>query len=280
LYYDQLDLIVPGKTMVDFEQILPSAMEQFIPAGLLGLLLAGLFAAFNSTFAGTLNAGQAYLVNDVYLKYIHPDANNRSTIRMNYIVGIGLVVISTIFGFFAKDVNDILQWIVSGLWGGYIAANVLKWYWWRFNALGYFWGMATGTAAALIFPLVFTGLDLYYFPLLLMISTLGCIIGTYQAPPTSEKVLIDFYKTVRPWGFWGPIHDKVLARDPDFAKNRDFWRDMFNIGIGIIWQTALVALPIYIVVLRQREGIITLVIVLLTSWILKRTWLDTLPKNP
>lgn len=279
LYYDQLDLLVPGKSMVDFEQILPSAMEQFIPAGLLGLLLAGLFAAFNSTFAGTLNAGQAYLVNDIYLKYIRPQASNRATIRMNYIVGVVLVVISTIFGFFAKDVNDILQWVVSGLWGGYIAANVLKWYWWRFNALGYFCGMATGTAAALIFPLVFSGLDLYYFPLLLLISTLGCIVGTYQAPPTDEKVLMDFYASVRPWGIWKPIHEKVLGRDPSFQANRDFGRDMFNVLLGIIWQTALVALPIYVVVLRQREGIIALVIVLLTSFILKRTWLDKLPKN-
>ena len=56
LYYDQLHLVVAGR--VDFEQILPSAISQFVPVGLMGLLLAGLLAAFNSTFAGTLNAAQ------------------------------------------------------------------------------------------------------------------------------------------------------------------------------------------------------------------------------
>ena len=42
-----------------------------------------------------------------------------------------------------------IQWIVSALWGGYAASNVIKWYWWRFNGFGYFWGMATGIAAAI-----------------------------------------------------------------------------------------------------------------------------------
>ena len=47
-------------------------------------------------------------------------------------------------GFFLKDINEILQWIVGALFGGYIAANVLKWHWWRFNGEGYFWGMTSG----------------------------------------------------------------------------------------------------------------------------------------
>ena len=66
LYYDKLNLIVAGR--IDFEQILPSAIREFVPVGLMGLLLAGLLAAFMSTFAGTLNAAQAYIVNDIYLK--------------------------------------------------------------------------------------------------------------------------------------------------------------------------------------------------------------------
>ncbi|MDD4426593.1 MAG: sodium:solute symporter, partial [Mariniphaga sp.] len=73
LYYDQLNLMVAGQ--IDFEQILPSAISEFVPVGFMGLLLAGLLAAFNSTFAGTLNAAQAYIVNDIYLRYVKPDAS-------------------------------------------------------------------------------------------------------------------------------------------------------------------------------------------------------------
>ncbi|WP_133463908.1 sodium:solute symporter family protein, partial [Sunxiuqinia elliptica] len=250
LYYDQLNLVVAGK--IDFEQILPSAINQFVPIGFTGLLLAGLLAAFMSTFAGTLNAAQAYLVNDIYLNYYKPNASNREIKITNYTTGIVVVAISIIFGIFATDINSILQWLVSGLYGSYIASNVLKWHWWRFNGSGFFWGMVAGLIPALIFPYVFTEtLDLYYFPLIFLISTVGCIAGTYLAPPTEEGVLKSFYKNVRPWGFWKPIHDKVVAEDPNFVKKTSLKRDAFNVALGIIGQTALVLLPIYFV-LKQN----------------------------
>ncbi len=276
LFYDKLDLMVAGE--IDFEQILPSAISEFVPVGFLGILLAGLLAAFMSTFAGTLNATQAYLVNDVYLKYINPEAKNTQIQRTNYVAGLSIVALSIFLGFFAKDVNDILQWIVSGLYGSYVAANVLKWYWWRFNANGFFWGMLCGLIPALSFRYIFDGiLDLYTFPLMLLISVIGCIVGTYTAPPVEEKVLKNFYKTVRPWGFWKPIYDKVVQDDPDFSKNIDFKKDIFNIIVGIIWQSALVIFPIYVVLLQTVPTIITLVIILVSSFVLKKTWYDKLP---
>jgi len=62
-------------------------------------------------------------------------------------------------------------------------------------------------------------------------------------PPDETEVLKDFYKRVRPWGFWGPIRKLVQMDDPTFQPNPDFLRDMFNIVIGIAWQTSLVAFP-------------------------------------
>jgi len=277
LYYDKLDLIVGNR--IDFEQILPSSISQFVPVGLMGLLLAGLLAAFMSTFAGTLNAAQAYIVNDIYLKYMNPGASKKQVSRTNYSTGIIVVIISIVFGIFALDVNSILQWIVSALWGSYIASNVLKWYWWRFNGNGFFWGMVTGIIPALIFPSIFHTLDLYYFPLILVISVAGCIIGTYTAQPTNEKTLMEFYRNVRPWGFWKPIHEKVVAAYPDFQANRFFWRDMFNVLLGTIAQTALVIFPIYIILKQKWPLVITVLIILVCGFILKKTWWDTLPDD-
>jgi Na+/proline symporter len=276
IYYDQLDLVIGGE--IDFEQILPSAIQQFIPTGLLGILLAGLLAAFMSTFAGTLNATQAYIVNDIYLKHINPKAENRKIKFMNYGAGLLMVLISIILGFYAKDVNDILQWIVSGLYGSYVAANVLKWYWWRFNGNGFFWGMVGGLMPALSFRFIFDGvLDLYTFPLMLLLAVVGCILGTFTAPPVEEETLVKFYKNVRPWGFWGPIKEKVLAADPDFKYNKDFKRDMFNVFIGIIWQTALVIFPIYLVLMEGMPILISVVIIIITTYLLKKHWYDRLP---
>ncbi len=276
LYYARLDLIV-GEGRLDFEQILPSAINEFAPAGLMGVLLAGLIAAFMGTFAGTLNAAQAYLVNDLYLKYLKPNASHAQVAFMNYASGVFLVAVSIVLGFFAKDVNSLLQWIVSALYGGYVASNVLKWYWWRFNGYGYFWGMLAGLAPALIFPLVFKeALELHYFPLLFVLSALGCYLGSYLTKPTDEATLISFYKTVRPWGFWRPILEKVKAREPRFEANKNFKRDAVNVVVGAIWQTALVALPIYAVLLQTVPLLICAAIIAATSLFLKKNWLEHL----
>lgn len=262
---------------MDFETLLPHLMTQYVPAGLLGLLLAGLLAAFMSTFASTVNAAPAYIINDIYLKYINPDAPVKRQIRASYMVSLLVVVISTVMGFFLKDINEIFQWIVGALYGGYIAANVLKWHWWRFNGEGYFWGMATGIVAAIVMKFtVPDNMVLYFFPLLFLLSLAGCIIGTYSAPATDEKTLVSFYVRVRPWGMWKPVAEKARELHPELQKNRNFKRDVFNIVVGIVWQSCLTLLPMYLVV-RHNVGLIGTVIALLTStWILKKTWYDHL----
>lgn len=276
IYYEKLDLINAAGN-IDFELILPTAIKQFAPVGLLGLLLAGLIAAFMSTFAGTLNAAQAYLVNDIYLKYKNPNASAKQIKNMNYATGVLVVVVSIILGLFAKDVNSVLQWIVSVLYGSYVSANILKWHWWRFNGEGFFWGMLSGMLAAAIVPELFPNvLGLYLFPVLLIVSLIGSIVGTYSGPPTEEKVLKSFYKNVRPWGFWKPIHDKLILEDPDLKKNSDFGIDMFNVAVGIIAQTALVVLPMYLVFRQGTQVFMSLAVVIICIYLLKRFWWNKL----
>ncbi|WMI68600.1 sodium:solute symporter family protein [Mangrovimonas sp. YM274] len=279
IYYEKLNLENAAGN-IDFELILPTAIMQFVPVGLLGLLLAGLIAAFMSTFAGTLNAAQAYLVNDIYLKYKAPNASANQIKNMNYLTGIVVVLISIVLGFFAKDVNSVLQWIVSVLYGSYVGANILKWHWWRFNGEGFFWGMAAGLLSAAIIPELFPNvLGLYLFPILLIISLIGCVIGTYTAPPTDEEVLKTFYKNVRPWGFWKPIHDKLEAETPGFKKNTDFGRDMFNVLIGTIAQTVLVILPMYLIFRQTLPIYISIAILIVCVFLLKKYWWNNLEEK-
>ncbi len=275
LYYNRLDLSAPGGG-TDFERILPGAVNNFLPVGILGIVLTGLLGAFMGTFSGTLNAAQAYIVNDIYLKYVNPSAPTRRIISLNYIVGIVVAAVGIVLGFYAKDVNSILQWIVGALYGGYIASNMLKWYWWRFNANGFFWGMMAGIIAALVFPFIFTSLPLYNWPLLFLISLIGCILGTYTAPPTDINVLKNFYRQVRPWGFWKPVNDLVLAEDPAFVPNKRFKLDMFNVVLGIIGQSCLTILPMYFVLWMKLPLLITIVILAVIAFILKKTWWNKL----
>jgi Na+/proline symporter len=279
---------------MDFELVLPYALGRFVPVGLLGFLIAGLLAAFMSNFAATVNAAPPYFVNDIYKRFINPNASPKTYVRLSYLASLAVVVIGVLIGWNVDSVNSVVVWIVSGLWGGYTASNCLKWYWWRFNGHGYFWGMVTGIAAAIVmpkivplFPFVQHLLATYsinmevviIFPVVLCISLIGCLMGTLLTNAESDEVLMDFYCRVRPWGFWGPILKKVLAEDPSFKRNKDFFRDMFNIAVGIVWQIALVALPLYIVILEFDRVAIALAVILGTSAILKFTWFDHLTER-
>lgn len=266
---------------LDFELIMPYAIKNFIPVGLTGVLIAGLLAAFMSTFAATVNAAPPYIVNDIYKRYINPNADPKKYVRLSYVASLVLVVAGIAFGYVVESINDITLWIVGALWGGYAAANVLKWYWWRFNGYGFFTGMVTGIISAMVIPkmmaVFFPQLnDLYGFPFILVFSTIGCIAGSLLTPPDEDEVLKKFYMRVRPWGFWKPVYEKVRLDDPDFQRNRDFGRDCFNVVIGLIWQITLVALPMYIVI-KEPSGIIyTGIVLVITSVILKKNWLDKL----
>ncbi len=261
----------------DFELILPYAIKNFIPTGLTGLLIAGLLAAFMSTYAAAVNAAPAYFVNDIYKKYINPHAGEKRYVRLSYLVSFILVAVGVVFGFFVTSINDIMQWIFGALFGGYTASNLLKWHWWRFNGYGYFWGMIAGLISSLIMPVAFPELQpLYAFPYILLVATVGSLLGTLLTPPDDEAVLKEFYRKVRPWGAWGPVRDKVLREDPSFEENKDLGRDMFNIVTGTIWQLTLVIIPIYLVIREYPYMWAAIGLFLVCSISLKVFWLDKL----
>ncbi len=261
----------------DFETILPEAIQRFVPIGVKGLLLAGLLAAFMGTFAAFVNAAPAYIVNDIYKKYINPNASNKTYIRYSYLSSVLLVVVGVIGGFFASSINALTMWLTFGLYGGYAAANVLKWTWWRFNSYGYFGGMLAGLIASTVLPELFSEISsIYLFPYVLVISFIGCFIGIYLFKSDNKEVLKHFYKTTKPWGFWKPIIKEIQNEDPTFIPNKSFKLDIFNCIVGIIWQMTFVLSPMYLILKEYNSLYIVIGIMVTTSLILKKTWYDRL----
>ncbi|MFM8496856.1 MAG: sodium:solute symporter family protein [Planctomycetia bacterium] len=287
LVFLQGDLAAMGDK-VDFDLILPLTMRQFIPVGLFGLLLAALLAAFMSTYAATVNAAPAYIVNDIYKRYINPHASDRTYVLMSYATTVVVVVVGTAVGFFLEALQDIVNWIVGSLYGGYIAANILKWHWWRFNGWGYFWGMVAGITAALGFTVALNGQmtlfglekNLAVFPAILLISLAASVIGSLLTPPDELAVLTRFYRRVRPWGWWAPVHAALVRDQPGAAANRDCARDMFNVAVGIVWQTSLTAGGIYVVTKNFGGLAWALGIAGACMIILKYSWYDRLENYP
>src|SRR5262249_56990498 len=139
-----------------------------------------------SSFAGTINAAAAYIVNDLYKRYLRPDAPDRTYVRASYVAQIAVVVVGCALGAFASSINTITLWIVAALWGGYAAPNLLKWHWWRLNGWGYFWGMVAGIVGALALAAFPSLSALQAFPLLFALSTLGAIAGSLPTAPQAD----------------------------------------------------------------------------------------------
>jgi SSS family solute:Na+ symporter len=273
----------------DLEVLLPKVINFHVPVGVKGLLLAGLLAAFMSTFSAFVNAGPAYIVNDIYKKYFKPNATVKHYIKASHIASFSVVSLGVFMGFFADSINSLTLWITSALFGGYVASNFLKWIWWRFNGWGYFWGMLSGLIIAslqflldqnkgsfsedsLLFELSHMQ-AIYLFPIIFIVSLIGSFLGTFLSEPTDMKTLKSFYKTVRPWGWWAPVYKELLKEESTLKKNTDFWNDMFNCAIGIVWQSSMIVMPIYFVIRDYPKGLFALSVFAITSLILKFTWL-------
>ncbi len=266
----------------DFEKLLPIVLTQHVPAGVVGLLLAGLLAAFMSNFAATINAAPAYVVNDIYKRFIRPESTAKQQVRLSRVSSVVILLIGISLGLFTTRITGIMMWIVGALYGGFVMANLLKWYWWRFNGYGYFWGMVSGIAGACVVPELTNHLaghavnPLYTVPVIFTLSGIGCLLGTFLSTPEEEEVLIRFYRTVRPWGLWGPIRRKVLEQDPSFQPNTHCARDLSNVAVGIVWQVSLAALPIYIVLRDWTWAGAILAVLVVTTLFIKFNWWDKL----
>ena len=277
----------------DFERLLPMVLTRDVPTGVVGLLLAGLLAAFMSNFAATINAAPAYIVNDIYKRFINSNTTPKADVAMSRLASLGVLVVGIVFGLLTTNILDVMMWIVGSLYGGYVIANVLKWYWWRFNGYGYFWGMLAGILGAMIVPelvpkiapqifppqlaAIIQSNSLYVIPVLIVLSLAGCLLGTFLTEPEDAATLKHFYKTTRPWGFWGPIRDQVIAEDPTFQPNQNALRDCTNVAVGIVWQLCLTSLPIFLVLRSWNwAGPVFLLLIVLSIFI-KLNWYDKLP---
>jgi Na+/proline symporter len=284
------EMIAAGKEpKFDFEKILPHVIAGYVPVGLVGILLAGLLAAFMSTFDSTINAGAAYIVNDVYKRYISPNSSQKTYVRLGYASTIALLIIGILVGLRMQSIDQVTKWIAAALYGGYVIPNLLKWHWWRFNGYGYFAGMLAGVAGGLLFsklipplverlPAAFGLLPpaLLSFPFIIAVSALASVIVCLKTPPEKDDVLESFYRTVRPWGFWKPVYQSMLEKYPNLKANTNFRRDAFNVAIGIIWQITLNIIPICIIIGKYRTMWISIVVLVVTSVIMKFTWYDKL----
>ena len=267
----------------DPEAALPLIIGSMLPVGLVGFMLAALLSGFLATFSSTVNGGAAYLVKDIYQRYINPEADNKTLVRVSYLSSAMLILTGLIISLFGTSINTAFLWIFGTLAAGILPPNVLRWYWWRLNGQGYaagvFGGMALSLGQVFFDQFVFAEpLPLYIgFPVIALASTLITIIVSLLTRPTDIDTLRTFYAKVQPAGFWEPARQAVLAEDPGFKKQLSFSVEFFNTVVAMIGITALYVSMLYLVLHRLEIGFALLATTALSVVVLYFTWYKTLP---
>lgn len=270
---------------VDPERILPAVILYSIPAGFRGLILVALIAASLSTFGSFLNWTTSFFTKDLYQAYFRPSASNKELIRISWGFGFLFVLVSFLFAYSVKNINDIWDWFIMALGGGLVVPNTLRFYWSRFNGGGFAIGTITGLLGAVLLrvgqiyaadlsPDLAQVLDnpAFQFFSTVLIGLAGSVIGTWLTTPTSRPVLEHFYKTTRPFGFWGKMAD-ILSPSVRARMHQEHKRDILALPFAVGWQITLFLLPMQLLLKSYRAFAVTLAVFLVSLGGLWLIWL-------
>ena len=196
------------------------AMLTFLPPGFVGLMVAGLLAAYVSTLVTHLNWGASYLVHDLYRRFLRPGADEKHYVLVGRLATAGLMVAASLATYGLQTAREGFQLLLSvGAGTGLI--YLVRWFWWRVNAWSEISAMASSFLIATGF-LVAAKLGARVPDHIALLATVAATsvvwIGTtFLTRPTDEATLVRFYRLVRPAGpGWAPIAAKAgIGPSPD-----------------------------------------------------------------
>ncbi len=196
------------------------AMLKFLPHGFLGLMIAGMLAAYVSTIVTHLNWGASYLVHDFWRQFVRPGQDERHYVKMGRIMTVALMVIAGALTFVLETAQQSFQLLLS-IGAGTGLLYLLRWFWWRINAWCEIAAMVASFTAALGFFIAYKqGVVMpAHVPLLatVAITTAAWVVTALVTEPTDRQKLVSFYRTVRPAGpGWAGIRaESGLPPSPD-----------------------------------------------------------------
>jgi Na+/proline symporter len=212
----------------------PIMLREFLPNGILGIVLASLYAAYMSTVSTQLNWGASYMVNDFHSRFIDPGASEAKKVLIGRLWTIAFMIFSTLLALLLENALQAFQYMIM-IGAGTGLIYLLRWFWWRINA----WSEISAMAGAILFSIVFIfienqwltrlgdgnvmifgyKLDLAFwdalkFVIIVFLNTIVWVVVTIVTKPTDEKVLISFYEKIRPGGpGWKTIAEKAEIKD-------------------------------------------------------------------
>ena len=205
------------------------AMNDFLPVGLKGMLVAAFFAAYMSTIATQLNWGASYLINDFYKRFIKTNAGEKHYVKFSRLATLLLMLLAIMVTLFIGRISGAWQFILE-CGAGVGLVLILRWFWWRVNAWSEISAMIT---PFIVYPLTLAaGIK---FPntifIIVPVTTLVWLMVTFLTKPVDESVLLEFYKRVYPGGrLWKKISSKL----PGIKEEKMFLKMFINWIFGVL----------------------------------------------
>ncbi|MFH1742301.1 MAG: hypothetical protein ABIH23_25125 [bacterium] len=225
-----LSILANQGSAVDSESVLPMVLNRVLPVGIKGLVLAGLLAAFMSSFDSLLNVAASFIVNDL-IKPIWKNAAPKTLMRVSYAATLAVVALGIVISLHTERIASIWNVINFALGSALLIPVLLAPYWWRIGGWAFCAsGLCTLLAASCV--KAFTDWrELQYFPVLAGVSLVSCLIASYAFPPAPAEALKNYYRKIRPFGFWGHVR-KMLAADGEDPRRPE--RDRLDIPVAVV----------------------------------------------
>ena len=226
-----LAAMVVFPALEDPEMGYPLLMLEYLPIGALGLVVASFFAAFMSTVSTQINWGASYVVNDLYKRFVNPDADSHKLVAFGRLASVIIVALAAVAAFFAEDIGTVFRFMIA-IGTGPGAVLILRWFWWRVNAWGELAAMLAGFAIALLSYLPIWG-DIG-FGLRLTVTAFGSaavwLPVMLLTRPESDETLDAFYVRVLPGGPGWKDSRRRTGLEPARSLERDIARSVLAIG--------------------------------------------------
>lgn len=197
------------------------AMLTFLPAGLMGMLIASLVAAYMSTISTHLNWGSSYVVNDFYRRFVKPEASEKELVNVGRLSTVVLAIFSAMLALMLSNALQAFN-ILLQIGAGTGLIFILRWFWWRINTYTEITGMTVSFFVAIYFEVfhnqLFTPIEGHWKLLIgVAITTASWLLVTLLTQPESNEVLVRFYEKVKPSSIgWRP----VINRNPTLSEEK------------------------------------------------------------
>jgi len=217
------------------------AMLTFLPHGLLGLVLASLIAAYMSTISTHLNWGSSYVVNDFYKRFINTDAPEKELVLVGRISTVLMMVVAALLALWLSNALQAFQ-ILLQIGAGTGLLFILRWFWWRINAVCELVAMVVSFLVAVYFQFihqsVLPGMPLAAWQQLCIgvgITTVAWVVTAFAVPPADRKKLRSFVRLVNPGGpGWKKVREEAAADGESLESEHT----AENIPMGILCMVA------------------------------------------